>query len=185
MRIPRNLQTDQDHITRFLAVLGGASLEVRNNKRAKAKLFISAHQFIRDYIDEGFFRKEEFLISILEEGGFPPNQGPIGAMRSDQKKCHDAAEVLIETASAWQAGDAEARSEVGWASSEYTSTMRQHLERLKTLIYPLIEQTLPIEAEEKVSADIKGIVFEGGLKDGVEKYVQLIKELEEEFNDWK
>ncbi len=185
MRIPRNLQTDQDHITRFLTVLGGASVEVRNNKRAKPKLFMDAHEFIRDYIDEGFFKKEEILIRILEEGGFPPNQGPIGALRSDQKKSREVAEAMIEAASAWQAGDVAVRSEVGWASSEYTSTMRQHLERLKTLIYPLIEQTLPMEAEEKVSTEIKSIVFEGGLKDGVEKYVQLIKELEEEFNDWK
>ncbi len=185
MRIPRNLQTDQDHITRFLTVLGSASTEVRNNKRAKAKLFINAHTFIKDYIDAGFFKKEEVIIKILEDGGFPPNQGPIGALRSDQKKSRDVAETLIQTATLWQEGDATVRGEVGWASSEYTSTLRQHLERLKTLIYPLVEQTLPMEAEEKVSEDIKSIVFEGGLKDGVEKYVRLIQEMEEEFNDWK
>lgn len=185
MRIPRNLQTDQDHIARFLTVLGGASVEVRNNKRAKAKLFILAHQFIKDYIDEGFFKKEEVIIKILEEGGFPTDQGPIGAMRADQKKSREVAEALIDTATIWQAGDETIRSEVGWASSEYTSIMRQHIERLKTLIYPLVEQTLPMEAEETVSHEIKNIVFEGGLKDGVEKYVKLIHELEEEYSDWK
>ena len=42
-----------------------------------------------------------------------------------------------------------------------------------------------MEAEEKVSEEIKSIVFEGGLKDGVEKYIKLIQEMEEEFNDWK
>jgi hemerythrin-like domain-containing protein len=185
MRIPKNLQTDQDHITRFLTVLGGASVEVRNNKRAKAKFFISAYEFMKDYIDEGFFKKEEILIKILEDGGFPPTQGPVGAMRSDQKKSRDVSETLLETANAWQAGDAGVRGEVGWAANEYTSTMRQHMERLKTLIYPLIEQTIPMEGEEKVSEEIRGIVFEGGLKDGVAKYVKLIEELEEEFNDWK
>ncbi len=177
MRIPKNLQTDQDHITRFLTVLGGASVEVRNNKRAKARLFIRAYEFMKDYIDEGFFKKEEILIKILEDGGFPPNQGPIGAMRSDQKKSREVAETLIETANAWEAGDAGIRSEVGWASSEYTSTMRQHMERLKTLIYPLIEQTIPMEGEEKVSEEIRSIVFDGGLMDGVAKYVKLIEEL--------
>jgi hemerythrin-like domain-containing protein len=185
MRIPRNLRTDQDHIARFLTVLGGASVEARNNKRAKAKLFILAHGFITDYIDEGFFRKEEVIIKILEDGGFPSDQGPIAAMRSDQKRSRAAAETLINTANIWQAGDESIRTEVGWASSEYTTTIRQHLERLKTLIYPLVEQTLPIEAEEKVSEEIKGIVFEGGLKDGTEKYVKLIEELEGEFSDWK
>src|SRR6186713_2646550 len=105
MRIPRNLQTDQDHINRFLMVLGGASVEVRNNKRAKARLFIRAHEFMKDYIDEGFFKKEEVLIKILEEGGFPLKQGPIGAMRTDQNKSREVAAALIETANAWQAGD--------------------------------------------------------------------------------
>jgi hemerythrin-like domain-containing protein len=185
MRIPRNLQTDQDHINRFLTVLGGASIEVRNNKRAKARLFIRAHEFMKDYIDEGFFKKEEVLIKILEDGGFPSNQGPVGAMRSDQKKTREVAESLLETSNVWESGDTGMRGEVGWAASEYTSTMRQHMERLKSLIYPLIEQTLPIEAEEKVTEEIKSIVFEGGLKDGVAKYVKLIEELEEEFNDWK
>ena len=184
MRVPRNLQTDQDHISRFLGVLGGASREVRNNKRAKAKLFILAYGFIREYIDEGFFRKEEVIIKILEEGGFPTNQGPIAAMRNDQKKSREAAEAMIEAAKIWQGGDDSIRGEVGWASSEYASTIRQHLDRLKTLIYPLVEQTVPIEAEEKISEQIRGIVFEGGLKDGAEKYVKLIDELQSEFTDW-
>ena len=185
MRIPRNLQTDQDHINRFLAVLGGASLEVRTNKRAKAKFFILAHKFIKDYIEDGFFRKEEVIIKILIEGGFPDQQGPVGALRSDHKKCREDAEVLLDAATAWQNGDEGARSEVGWSSHEYTSTMRQHFERLKSLIFPLVEQTLPIEAEETVSQEIRGIAFEGGLKDGVEPYVKLIGELEEEYKDWK
>jgi hemerythrin-like domain-containing protein len=185
MRIPRNLQTDQDHISRFLAALGGASLEVRNNKRAKAKFFLLAHKFIKDYIDEGFFRKEEVLIKILMDGGFPPDQGPVAAMRSDQKKCREAAETLLHTATAWQGGDEVVRTEVGWASHEYSTTLRQHLDRLKSLIYPLVEQILPIEAEEKVTEEIRAIVFEGPLKDGIEKYVKLLEELEGEYSDWK
>ncbi len=185
MRVPRNLQTDQDHINRFLAALGGASLEVRTNKRARANFFIRAHEFIKDYVDEGFFRKEDVIIKILVEGGFPADQGPVAAIRSDQKKSREAAETMLNSATQWQNGDNGIRSEVGWASHEYSSIMRAHLDRLKSLIYPLIEQTLPIEAEDKVTEEIKAIVFEGGLKDGIEKYVKLIEELEGEYKDWK
>jgi hemerythrin-like domain-containing protein len=185
MRVPRNLQTDQDHITRFLTALGGAALEARTNKRAKAKFFIHAHTFINDYINEGFFKKEEVIINILVDGGFPANQGPVGGLRTDQQKCREIAETMFNAATAWEGGDESARSEVGWAAHEYSTTMRQHLDRLKTLIYPLVEQTLPIEAEEKVTEDIKRITFYGGLKDGPDKYVNLIGELEDEFKDWK
>jgi hemerythrin-like domain-containing protein len=78
-----------------------------------------------------------------------------------------------------------ARSEVGWATSEYTSAIRQHLERLKSLIFPLLEQTISIDDEHKLSEEINKIVFEGGLKDGTEKYIKLIAALEDELSDWR
>jgi hemerythrin-like domain-containing protein len=53
------------------------------------------------------------------------------------------------------------------------------------LIFPLIEQTISIDDENKLSEDINKIVFEGGLKDGAEKYVKLIATLEEELSDWR
>jgi hemerythrin-like domain-containing protein len=185
MRIAKNLRTDQDNISRFIAALGGGSVVLSTTKYARPSFFISAHNFIQDYIEEGFFKKEELLIKVLEEGGFPLESGPIGAMRNDQKKSHDAAEVLFNAATQWQAGDEKARSEVGWATSEYTSTIRQHLERLKNLIFPLLEQTISIDDEHKLSEEINKIVFEGGLKDGAEKYVNLIVALEDELSDWR
>ncbi len=185
MRISKNLLADQENIKRLITILSGASIEVRSNKRAKPKFFILAHEFIVDYIDEGFFKKEELLIKILEDGGFPPTQGPIGAMTADQQKSREVSATLLNAAKQWESGDEGVRMEVGWASSEYASTLRQHLERLKSLIFPLIEQTISFEDEDKVSEGINSIVFEGKLKDGPERYVKMLKELEEEFSDWK
>jgi hemerythrin-like domain-containing protein len=185
MRIAKNFRIDQDNVSRFIAALGGGSVILSTTKYARPSFFILAHSFIQDYIEEGFFKKEELLIKVLEEGGFPLESGPIGAMRNDHKKSHDAAEVLVNAAKQWQAGDEKARSEVGWATSEYTSTIRQHLERLKNLIFPLIEQTISIDDEHKLSEEINKMVFEGGLKDGVEKYIKLITALEDELSDWR
>jgi hemerythrin-like domain-containing protein len=185
MRITKTFRPDQETISRFIAVLGGGSVALSTTKYAQPGFFISAHNFMKDYIEDGFFKKEELLIKVLEEGGFPTESGPIGAMLSDQKKSNEAATVLINAAKQWQAGDEMARSEVGWATSEYTSTIRQHLERLKSLIFPLLEQTISIDDEHKLSQEINQTVFEGGLKDGVEKYIKLIESLEEELSDWR
>ena len=136
MRISKNFRPDQENISRFVAALGSGSVILSTTKYARPSFFISAHVFIRDYIEDGFFKKEELLIRTLEEGGFPTESGPIGAMHSDQKKSHDAAELMINAAKQWQAGDEMARSEVGWATSQFTSAIRQHLERLKNLIFP-------------------------------------------------
>ena len=185
MRITKNLRPDQENITRFVTVLGGGNVVLSTSKYARPSFFILAHSFIRDYIEEGFFKKEEVLIKILEEGCFPTESGPINAMLNDQKKSREAAEVLINAAKQWQAGDEIARSEVGWAASEYTSTIRQHLERLKNLIFPLLEQTISIDDEHKLSEEINKIIFEGALKDGTEKQIKTIEALEEELSDWR
>jgi hemerythrin-like domain-containing protein len=185
MRIARKLGGDQETIYRFLTVLGGAMIELSSNKLVRPEFFILAHSFIREYIEGRFFKKEELLIKTLQEVGFPPDDGPVGFMRNEQKKSHDAAVHLIKAAEHWQAGDEGARVEVGWAASEYTSTLRQHLGRLKTLIFPLLEQNLPIEEEHKLSEKVDAMVFDGDLQTNPERYDKLIVSLEEELSDWR
>ena len=71
MRITKYLRADQEVITHFLAVLGSGSVMLSTSKRARPVFFIAAHSFIKEFIEEGFFRKEELLIKALDEGGFP------------------------------------------------------------------------------------------------------------------
>jgi len=185
MRLSKALKTDQEIIIRFITALGGGSVALSTSKLPRPNFFILAHTFIKEYIDEGFFKKEEILIKILDEGGFPADTGPIGAIRNDQKKSREAAETMLNAARQWEAGDDIARSETGWATGEYTATIRQHLERLKSLVLPLIEQTISVDEEHNVSENFNGIVFEGELKNGPEKYIKLIEQLEEYLSDWK
>jgi len=185
MRITKDLRADQDNIRRFLAALGGASVLLVSNKKARPSFFIYSHTFIQEYIEQGFFKKEELLIKALEDGGFSPTEGPIYLMRSDQKKSRDAGELMIKASKQWQSGDENVRIEVGWASSEYTTTMRQHLDRLKNLIFPLLEQTISEDDEYRIAEGITNIVFEGPMQEGEEKYIKIIETLEEELSNWK
>jgi len=185
MRIARKLSDDQETIDRFIAVLGGGMIELSSNKFARPGFFILAHSFISEYIEGGFFKKEELLIKALEDVGFPPDDGPIYFMRSEQKKSREVAEQMIKAAKQWQAGDENARMDVGWAGSEYTSTFRHHLERLKNRIFPLLEQNLAIEDEHKIAEGFNSVVFEADMNNDPDKYDKLIKELEEELADWR
>lgn len=185
MRIARKLSSDQETIQRFLAVLGGAMVELGSNRFARPEFFIQAHTFITEYIEGRFFKKEELLIETLEDVGFPPDDGPIGFLRNEQMKSHHAAQHMFQAAQGWQRGDGQARVEVGWAASEYTSTIRQHLTRLKTLIFPLLEQNIPIEEEHKLADRVDKMILNGDLQTDAEKYSNLIVTLEEELSDWR
>jgi hemerythrin-like domain-containing protein len=185
MRIARKLSADQETIQRFLTVLGSAMIELSSNRLARPDFFILAHTFIKEYIEGRFFEKEGLLIRKLEDVGFPPDDGPIGLLRGEQVKSHKAGLQLMHAAEQWNAGDDSARAEVGWAASEYTSTFRQHLERLKTLIFPLLEQNIPIEEEHLLSEQVDKLVFDDNLGPAAEKYERMVVTLEEELNDWR
>lgn len=185
MRISKNFKIDQETIRRFLDVLGGGSVVLGKNKLARPSFFISAHSFIHEYIEQGFFKKEEFLIKALEDAGFPSGTGPIDAIHTDHQKCYKAAELLINASKQWQDGDEVARGEVIWSVSEYNTACRQHLDRLKNLIIPLLEQTFSIDEEHKITEEIDGITFESAFKSDPGKYIKLIEALEEQLSDWK
>ena len=185
MRIEKSFRADAEFIQRFLDVLGGGAAVLSGNKRARPGFFIVAHTFIREYVEAGFFRRESLLVDALVNNGFPSDEGPVGAMLAAQKKSREAGEHMLSAAKGWQAGDDDARVEVGWTASEYTSTMRLHLERLKNLVFPLLEQNLMPEDEHRISEGLNTLAFEDNLKGEADKFAKLIESLEDELGDWK
>lgn len=185
MRIEKSFRSDREIILRFLDALGGAAAILSGNKKARPGFFIVAHTFIQEFVNENFFKKEGLLIAALENNGFPADEGPVGAMLAEQRKSREAAEHMLSAARGWQDGDEEARGEVGWATSEFTSTMRGHLDRLKNLIFPLLEQNITPEDEHRISEGLNTLAFQNGTKGDEEKYAKLIESLEDELGDWK
>lgn len=185
MRIEKSFRSDREIILRFLDALGGAAAILSGNKKARPGFFIFAHTFIQEFVEENFFKKEGLLIAALENNGFPADEGPVGAMLAEQRKSREAAEHMLSAARGWQDGDEEARGEVGWATSEFTSTMRGHLDRLKNLIFPLLEQNITPEDEHRISEGLNTLAFQNGTKGDEEKYAKLIESLEDELGDWK
>jgi hemerythrin-like domain-containing protein len=155
------------------------------NKNVQPGFFIHGSTFIHEYVDGSFFRKEELLMKVLEDAGFPVNSGVVGNMKDEHVKCKQAADLLSKAASDWQGGDAGAKIEVGWAASEYTSTLRQNLDRLKNLVFPLLDQNISPEDEPTILEGLNQIVLENNKEVEAGKYIKLLETLEEELSDWK
>ena len=185
MRIEKYFRSDLDLIIRFLDALGGGAAVLSSSKYAGPGFFIFGHTFIQEFVEDGFFKKEGLLIAALENSGFSQGEGPVGAMILEQSKAHDAAQHMLNAAKGWQNGDEEARGEVGWATSEFTSTLRKHIERLKNLIFPLLEQNISPDDEHKISEGLNKIAFENSTKGDAEKFTKLVETLEDELHDWK
>lgn len=182
MRIRKNLSGDQEQIQRFLDVLGEGLVALSGKKRVRPEFFLMAHEFIEKNVLSAFFKKEEHLIRVLTENGFSPEDGPVGAMKNDQRKSREAADALLKAARLWHVGDEAARADVIWACSEFNSTLRGHLERLKNLIFPLLEQTIPVDDEHQISEAMSRSAAEAGADYAL--WGKQIDKLEEELSDW-
>ena len=186
MRIEKHLRKDRETLLRFLDVFGGGSAALgSSNKHTQPGFFVFGSTFIHEYVEPVFFRKVDLLLSALENSGFPTESGAIGGMKSEQAKCREAAVLLLKAAKDWQGGDVGARVEVGWTSSEYTTALRQLLERLKNLIFPLLEQNMSPEDEHQILEGLNKIAFENSAENDGDKHIKLIETLEDELSDWK
>ena len=185
MRFNNHLNTDQELIERFLTTLGGGFAVLSSRKNAQPDFFIFAHDFIREYIEDDFFRKEELFFNALEDSGFPGDVGPIGSMRSEQGKSHVNSDAMLSAAKYWQDTGEEARADLVWSASEYTSTLRQHLKQLNTLIFPLLEQNLSDDEENKIVEEINNIVSESTSNGDADKLVRLVDMLENKLSGWQ
>ncbi|GAB1469310.1 hypothetical protein MASR2M66_01860 [Chloroflexota bacterium] len=186
MRIEKSLRKDRETLLRFLDVFGGGAAALgSSNKYAQPGFFVVSSTFIQDFVEPVFFRKVELLLTTLENCGFPTESGAIGAMKSERVKCNQAAGVLTKASKDWQEGRANARMEVGWSASEITTSLRQSLDRLKNLVFPLLEQNISPEDEHKILEGLNTIAFESSTEVNDDKHIKLIEMLEDELSDWK
>ena len=185
MRIIRILHDDQELVEHFLDVFGSGLAVASQSRSARPGFFVFAADFIHQYLEPVYFKKEEVLLHALEDYGFAPDAGPVGTMRGGTQKSREISKTLSEAGKQWLNGDDTSRIEAIWAASEYTGVMHRHMDLLKSLIHPLIEQSLTLEDEEKVAVRLNIIAFEDTNADSLDKYVKMVRTLEEEVLEWK
>ena len=185
MRIIKILNTDQEIVNRFLAVLGSGLVVAGGSKSARPGFFVFACNFIQQYLEPVYFKQEEVLLNALEDCGFPSDEGPLGTMYAQQRKSCEISKALFDASKQWQSGDEGGRAEVIYVASEYTGVMHQHFDLLKNLIEPLLEQSLTPDGEEKAAEALNRLAFEETTPESIDKFVKIVQMLEEEVGEWK
>jgi len=185
MRIINILHEDRELASRFLAVLGRGLTIAGQGKSARPGFFIFGCGFIHEYLEAIYFKKEKVLLDALADCGFPADDGPVGAMNSDLQKSREISNALFDAAKQWQSGDEAGRADVIWATSEYSGMMHRHFDMLKSLIHPLLEQSLSPDDEEKAAEELNRLAFQGYIPENLDKYIKMVETLEEEVDNWK
>jgi hemerythrin-like domain-containing protein len=185
MKATKMLRTEQEMIDRFLAAFGLGATSAAQNRPVKPGFFIYGSNFIKGYIEGSYFKKEETLLRCLEENGVPADQGPLALMFNEIKQSHELSEDILSGARQWQSGDADGRNNVIWATSTFTSLIRQHLNRSRNIVFQLAEQIISVDDEHKIAEEFNHIVFEDEGIQTAEYYEKIIKALEDDALEWR
>ncbi|GAB4486604.1 MAG: hypothetical protein Fur0016_13400 [Anaerolineales bacterium] len=185
MKATKILRNDQELIDRFLAVFGLGAVNTAQNKPVQPGFFIYGCTFIKEFIEAQYFKKEQVLLKTLEENGLAADSGQLQHMLEDIANSKEMSDELLAAARQWQAGDMDGRNGIIWATSSYTSMLRQHIDRSRSIIFPLAEQLIPPEEQYKIAEAYNRIIFEEGENHPVEHYEKIVAALKDESDDWK
>jgi hemerythrin-like domain-containing protein len=185
MKATKMLRNEQEMIDRFLAAFVLGATNAAQNRPVKPGFFIYGSNFIKGYIEGSYFKKEETLLKCMEESGVPADHGPLALMFNEIKQSHELSEDILSGAKQWQSGDMDGRNNVIWATSTFTSMMRQHLDRSRSIIFQLAEQVISPDDEHRIAEEFNHIVFEDDEIQPVEHYEKIIKALEDDADEWK
>lgn len=185
MKATRILRNDQELIDRFLAVFGLGAVKAAQNKPVQPGFFIYGCSFIKEFIEGNYFKKEQALFKAMEESGLATDSGPLQHMLEEIAASQEISSELLAAARQWQGGDVDGRNGIIWTTSSYTTMMRQHIDRSRSIIFPLAEQVLPLDEQYKIAEAYNHIVFEEGQSQPMEHYEKIVASLKDETDEWK
>ena len=141
----RLIERGLDAMDAWVTTLGSGS---ESNHKAELARFVS---FIRGFADAYHHSKEEdILFAAMVENGFPRQTGPVAVMLHE----HDLGRSLVSRL------DGLAQQTTTWSEEdhgtlartvrEFTTLLRQHIQKEDQILYPMAEMRLPEPVQEEI-----------------------------------
>lgn len=140
------------------------------------RFFLDAVEFIRGFADGCHHRKEEqVLFKTLLELREEQFRGPVTVMLTEHEEARAITQALAAAANRWNAGDTSARGEALRCGRDYTTLLRQHIEKEDTILFRMAAAALDPETARHIVAAFEAV--EGETPAAHEKYHALVKTL--------
>ncbi|MFZ2095514.1 MAG: hemerythrin domain-containing protein [Anaerolineales bacterium] len=184
MQATQILMDEHRVIERVLSALQVGAERVVRGEEMRPSFFINAAHFIKNFADGCHHHKEEGVFFIaMSESGVPVQGGPIGVMLAEHKQSRLFMRSMKDAAEKWGKGDLSARPIVVHNALGYVALLRQHIHKEDNFLFPMADLIIPLDRQEKVSADFERIEDEETGEGVREKYLALAEVLEKESTE--
>ena len=186
MRVTDILRTEHTILERVLVTLDIAAVGAAHQKPVRPGFFIDAYGFVLDFTEGYHFKKEEdVLFKVLAAHGLPIEGGEIGSLIGDHQQSHTYIRAMLEAARLWNAQDEQARAEVIWATSGYTSLLHTHISRENNVLFGLVAQETSKDEQAQMAVEFEEINHLESGENLHEKYLKVAIAMEQESAQWK
>ena len=175
---------EHENIKRMLKVIRKYSYKVLLDKKIDYDDFYKIIDFIRNYADKHHHMKEEKVLFKIMEENLPQfaKNGPITGMLIE----HDIARLYIlnleKALDEYKEGNDEKRLDIIANSISYADLLNRHIDKENTALYKFAEKLLPSENKQEVDKQSEKIEKDANEKGIQNKYLKLLKELEEKVD---
>ena len=165
------LKKEHSAIETMLKILDTICKKLRAGEKTEPEHLDKIIEFFRIFADRCHHGKEEeIFFPALEMAGIPKERGPIGVMLGEHDRLRGLMHGLAEVVDRYRAGEERARDEIVWYASDYSATLRGHIEKENNVLFKMAEMHLSSEEEKELAERFESMEVE---KIGAGKHEEL------------
>ena len=178
MRATDELIEEHRVIEKMITVLNRSAQKLERGEAVRPGLFIEATDFIKGFADDCHHKKEEgVLFPAMVSFGVPEEGGPIGVMLAEHEQGRAITRALRAAAERLESGDQSASPAVIANARDYSQLLRQHIMKEDRILFPIANQVLPPDEQDRVAHGFDHIEHEETGEGIHEKYLALVDRL--------
>ena len=178
MKATDELMAEHRIIERVIGVLETGALRLEQGQAVRPGLFIEVTDFSKGFTDGCHHKKEEnVLFPAMVNSGVPKDGGPFGMMLAEHEQGRSLTRALRSAAQRLESGDPSAAQEVIDHVRGYSHLLRQHIMKEDRILFPMADQVLPPDEQDRVADGFEHIEHEETGEGVHEKYLALADKL--------
>lgn len=176
------LEREHQNIRRMLDVVRGMILKLEAGNPVEAQDVREAIDFIREYADRSHHAKEEdLLFPAMGEAGFPAENGPVGVMLAEHDEGRAYVSSMEEGLQQYREGEEAGAKIIAEGAKGYVGLLDQHIEKENQALYPMADNALSKEAQERLSSGFDRVNNDPDYAARVKKYEEILDRLEKTY----
>jgi len=172
------LKSEHEHIQQMLRVIEAVCLKLESEEKVEPDHLGRIVEFIKGFADACHHAKEEdLLFKAMESAGFPREAGPIAVMLNEHEQGRTYVKEMSRAADAYRQGDRQSGVRFAQNARGYVRLLSQHILKENNVLFPMADQHLTEQQQEKLLADFKTVEHDRLGEGTHEKFLGMLQEL--------